>query len=133
MSKREFKSQARELFAGYRICNSFIIGIGTGVYNEFNIKTKEFNYFNHYGVGFKYRYLFGKNLPDKKFAVEPYLNINNAVSIMNNGRFVFYDVGVNFVYAKAPYFYFGTGVMQDFYSENVTAAVDWYYGFGLRF
>lgn len=133
MSKSEFKSQSRELFVGYKIFNSFIIGVDAGIQNEFNTKMNDFNYFNHYGLGFKYQYLFGKNLLNKKFVVEPYLSINNANSNINDDSFVFYDVGVNLIYAKAPYFYFGSGAKQNFYSENTNTTVDWYYSFGLRF
>jgi len=132
-SKSEFKSQSRELFVGYKIFNSVIIGVDAGIQNEFNTKTNDFNYFNYYGLDLKYQYLFGKNLLNKKFVVEPYLSINNANSNINDDHFIFYDVGINLIYAKAPYFYFGSGVRQNFYSENTNTTVDWYYSFGLRF
>lgn len=133
MSKTDFKTQSRDLFAGYRIGNSFVIGLNSGIYNEFNSKKNEFYCFNNYGLGFKYQFVFEKRHLNKEFMMEPYLIFNNAINKMNDDSYFFYDVGLNFIYPKAPYFYLGTGVRQNFYSDDTKRTIDWYYSFGLRF
>ena len=57
MSKTDFKTQSRDLFAGYRIGNSFVIGLNSGIYNNL-MQKNEVLLFNNYGFGFKYQFVF---------------------------------------------------------------------------
>jgi len=132
ISGNDFKTQSRDFFMGYKIKNKFIIGISSGNYTQFNADTKEFNNYNQFGVGFKYQFLFEKRYLNKKFVVEPFLNINDAISNVDEDNFYSYDIGVNIIYPKAPYFYFGTGIMQNFYNSNIDNLFSWYFSFGIR-
>lgn len=129
-TKTNHRQISREIFLGYRMFNSIVLEIGTVDYNEINKKTDDLEHLNCYGIGLRYQYLFKDNPLRNGFVVEPYIKFNTVAMFDDIDFYTFYDIGLNLVDAKAPFYNVGTGIRHNLTYTNEIA---WYISFGVRF
>ncbi|MDA3892727.1 MAG: hypothetical protein PF517_13780 [Salinivirgaceae bacterium] len=121
---------------GYKFKNKLSIVINTGIHQQLDYSDKSFDEHSYFGFGIKYLLLESEKNKTNKLGIEPYVYYNIATDMTakdNKNDFNYYDIGANFIYPKAPYFFAGTGIIQNFYTDNRSSLVTWYISFGLRF
>ncbi|MCF8360905.1 MAG: hypothetical protein K9H26_19305 [Prolixibacteraceae bacterium] len=127
-------SQILDFYLGYKFKNKFSIGVCTGSNYQLNYADNSFEYFTLMGIGIKYLLFELDKNRGKGIGVEPYVFLTRAVGSADDleNYFTYYDIGINFIATKMPYFYGGTGIMQNFYSLEKKNIFCWYISFGLR-
>jgi hypothetical protein len=135
-NNNDYRVQTLNAYIGYKFKNKISIGFNIGAYQQLNYTNKSFADYSFSGIAIKYLMFETRKNNKKKIGFEPYASYNFAVKTSSPGNeddFNFYDIGVNVVVPKIPYFYSGTGIMQNFYSDNRNSLFVWYIAFGLRF
>ena len=135
-NNNDYRIQVLDAYIGYKFKKKTSIDLNTGVYQQLNYIDNSFVNYSFYGIAIKYLMFETNKSKLKKIGIELYTSYNFAIntsSTNNNDDFNFYDIGVNVIVPKTPYFYSGTGIMQNFYADNRNSLFVWYISFGLRF
>ena len=112
-----FDGRVLDFYLAYKLKNKLSIGLNTGIYYLHNNLNSNLTQYSTFGVGFKYLMFEKEKNKQKKIGFAPYVCYNFASNIssdIDNDSFSYYDIGVNIVVPKTPYFYAGTGVMKNF-------------------
>jgi hypothetical protein len=133
-SSSKQQSQILDFYLGYKFKNKFSVGVCTGSNYQLSYSNNSFEYFTLMGIGMKYLLFELDKNRGKGIGFEPYVFLTRAVGPADDleNYFTYYDIGINFIVPEMPYFYGGTGIMQNFYNLEKKNLFCWYISFGLR-